>query len=180
MLTDPTMTQPSSATAGGPGIAVPRPELLRQLAAGSRLTVLSAPAGSGKTWLLRDWAAEAAEPENVAWVSVERGEHDPTRFWVSVVEALRGTSAGAAAVRVMEPTPDLDGEGVVRRLADDLRALERPLLLVIDDLHELCPESARQLESFFSLAPPQLRFALATRSDLPPGLHRPGVERGGR
>jgi LuxR family transcriptional regulator, maltose regulon positive regulatory protein len=176
MLTDPTMTQPSSATAGGRGIVVPRPELVRQLAAGSRLTVLSAPAGSGKTWLLRHWAAEAAEPENVAWVSVEREEHDPTGFWVSVVEALRGTRNGSTAVPEMEPTPGLDGEGVVRRLADDLRSLERPLLLVIDDLHELSPATRRQLESFFSLAPPKLRFALATRCDLPPGLHRLRLE----
>ena len=176
MLTDPTMTTASPATAGDRGIVVPRPELLRQLAAGSRLTVLSAPAGSGKTWLLRYWAAEAAAPEDVAWVSVEREEHEPTRFWVSVVEALRGTSAGSAAVWEMEPTPGLDGGGVVRWLADDLRLLERPLLLVIDDLHELCPASRRQLESFFSLAPPQLRFALATRSDLPPGLHRLRLE----
>jgi LuxR family maltose regulon positive regulatory protein len=176
MLTDPTMTTASSATSGDRSIVVPRPELLRQLATDSRLIVLSAPAGSGKTWLLRDWAAEAAGPESVAWVSVEREDHDPTRFWVSVVEALRRTSAGSAAVWEVEPTPCLDGEALARRLADDLRSLDCPLLLVIDDLHELCPESRGQLESFFAMAPPQLRFALATRSDLPPGLHRLRVE----
>jgi LuxR family transcriptional regulator, maltose regulon positive regulatory protein len=176
VLTDPTMTTTSPATAGGRGIVVPRPELRRQLATDSRLIVLSAPAGSGKTWLLRDWVAEVNQAQNVAWVSVERQEHDPTRFWFSVVEALRGTSAGSAAVSEMEPTPGLDGEGVVRRLADELRSLQRPLLLVIDDLHELCPASRRQLESFFSLAPPRLRFALATRSDLPAGLHRLRLE----
>ena len=158
-------------------IVVSRSGLVRMLTAGRRVTVLAAPAGSGKTWLLHSWIAQAGLAEAVAWVSVEREQHDPTRFWVSVVDALRETSAGSAAVREVKPTPSLDGEAVVKRLAEDLRSLDDPLLLVIDDLHELrSAEAQRQLELFLSLAPAQLRFVLTTRSDLVPGLHRLRLE----
>ncbi|MFL5908774.1 MAG: hypothetical protein ACJ75Z_14405, partial [Solirubrobacterales bacterium] len=97
--------------------------------------MVSAPAGSGKTWLLRSWIAQAGLGEAAAWVSVERVEQDPTRFWILVVDALRETSAGPAVVKELEPAPSLDGEAIVRRLGQELTSLEEPLLLVIDDLH---------------------------------------------
>jgi len=158
-------------------IVVSRPELTRRLGGARRVTVVTAPAGSGKTWLLHSWIAEAGLAESVAWVSVEREEQDPTRFWLSAVDALRETSVGSAVVRGVKPSPGLDGEALVKRLAEDLRSLDDALLLVIDDLHELrSREARRQLEQFLSLAPAQLRFVVSTRSDLPMGLHRLRVE----
>jgi LuxR family maltose regulon positive regulatory protein len=87
----------SGAVAGrvarrGAGGVVSRPE---RLGASARVTVVSAP-GSGKTVLLRSWIGEAGLEESAAWVSVGPDERDPQRFWLSVLGALRRTSAGSA------------------------------------------------------------------------------------
>src|ERR1700749_3113418 len=90
--------------AGRPGLGgvVPRPGLSGRLGGPARVTVLSAPPGSGKTVLLRSWMAEPGRADRAAWVPVGRGEQDPQRFWLSVLGALRGTAAGSGLVR--EPT----------------------------------------------------------------------------
>jgi len=79
------------------------------------------------------------------WV---RGEQDPQRFWLSVLGALRGTSAGSALVARADAAPDLDGWGGRReRLLKDLTPLADRLWLVIDDMHELrSGEALAQLE----------------------------------
>jgi LuxR family maltose regulon positive regulatory protein len=137
------------------------------------VTQLSAPAGSGKTTLLRSWTAEAGLAARTAWVSVRREERDPQRFWVSVLDALRETTAGSALVRELTPAPDLDGGAVAERLLEDLSPLAERIWLVIDDLHELRSDDAvRQLELLLLRAPAALRCVLATRRDLPLGLHR--------
>src|SRR5215475_14596045 len=85
----------------GPGAAgvVPRLGLWERLGAAGRVTVVSAPAGSGKTVLLRSWIGQAGLAERAAWVPVGREERDPQRFWLSVVGALRQTMPGATLVR---------------------------------------------------------------------------------
>ena len=70
-------------------------------------------------------------------------------------------------------TPSFGGEAVVERLLSDLHSLERPVVLVIDDLHELrSAEALRWLELFLTELPAQLRVVLATREDPQLGLHR--------
>lgn len=64
-----------------------------------RVTVVSAPAGSGKTLLLRSWIGEAGLAERAGWVPVKGGERDPPQLWLSVLGALRGTAAGSKLVR---------------------------------------------------------------------------------
>jgi LuxR family maltose regulon positive regulatory protein len=135
--------------------------------------VVSAPAGSGKTVLLRSWIGEARLAERTAWVPVRRNERDPQRFWLSVLDALRQTVPGSALVRALTAAPDLDGWEIVERLLKDLAPLDERLWLVIDDLHELGAAEARpQLELLVMRAPERLRFVLATRHDLRLGLHR--------
>ena len=165
--------------AARPGLdgVVPRPGLFERLGASARVTVLSAPPGSGKTVLLRSWIGERGRADRVAWVAVGRGEQDPQRFWLSVLGALRGTSAGSALVRELTAAPDLDGWAVVERLLKDLTPLADRLWLVIDDMHELrSAEALAQLELLVMRAPPELRFVLATRHDLRLGLHRLRLE----
>jgi LuxR family maltose regulon positive regulatory protein len=159
------------------GGVVSRRELVERLWAGGRVAQLSAPAGSGKTLLLRSWLRETGLAESAAWVSVQGDERDSQRFWISMVGALQRTTAGSTLVRGLTAAPDLDGWAIVERLLADLGSLEERVWLVIDDLHELrSSEALRQLELLLMRAPAQLRFVLATRHDLRLGLHRLRLE----
>jgi LuxR family transcriptional regulator, maltose regulon positive regulatory protein len=110
-------------------------------------------------------------------VSAGGDERDPQRFWLSVLGALRQTTAGSTLVRELTAAPDLDGWAIAERLLKDLAPLQDRIWLVVDDLHELGSGEARhQLELLVMRAPPQLRFVLATRHDLRLGLHRLRLE----
>ena len=151
--------------------------LFGRLAEAERVVQISAPAGSGKTVLMRSWIAEAGLARHAAWVPVDGEERDPRRFWISVAGALRGTTAGSALVRPLTAAPDLDGWAVVERLLTDLAPLEDRLWLVIDDAHLLGSGGVLpQLELLVLRAPPELRLVLATRHDLRLGLHRLRLE----
>jgi LuxR family maltose regulon positive regulatory protein len=154
-----------------------RRALIGRLEEAERVTQISAPAGSGKTVLLRSWIAEAGLVDSAACVQVQRQERDPQRFWISVIDALRETIAGSKLVRPLTAAPDLNGCAVVERLLEDLDPLEDRLYLVIDDLDELhSAEALRQLQSLIQQAPPGLRFVLAARHALRLGLHRQRLE----
>ncbi|HTX12314.1 MAG TPA: hypothetical protein VME22_27100 [Solirubrobacteraceae bacterium] len=174
---------PDSAAAiehGGPRARawlVPRPGLFERLSRAERVVLVSASAGSGKTFLVRSWIAAEGLGDRVAWVSIGRQERNPQAFWLSVLESLRGTRIGAERMRELTAAPGLDGATVVRRLLEDVRSLDERLWLVIDDLHELEAEEAiRQVEVLLGAAPPQLRFVLLTRRDPRLGLHRLRVQ----
>jgi LuxR family transcriptional regulator, maltose regulon positive regulatory protein len=161
----------------GAGGVVSRPALWERLAEAARVTVVSAPPGSGKTVLLRSWVGAAGLAERAAWVPVSRDEPDPQRLWLAVLDALRQTAPGSALVRPLTAAPDLDGWAIVERLLTDLAPLQDQLWLVIDDAHELgSDEARRQLELLLMRAPQRLRFVLATRRDLRMGLHRLRLE----
>ena len=152
---------------------VARRELFGSLSSSgdSGVTLLSAPPGSGKTVLLRSWIEDAGLHDRVAWVSVEGEEQDAQRFWGLVIGALHDVSGGL--VERLEPTPTFDGEAVVERLISELGMSEQPVVLVLDDLHELrSPAALRQLERLLSHRPPLLRVVVASRRDPRVGLHR--------
>ncbi|HTX70063.1 MAG TPA: AAA family ATPase, partial [Thermoleophilia bacterium] len=154
---------------------ITRKELFERLSEGrtSGIILVSAPAGSGKTVLLRSWIEDAGIADHVAWVAVERGERDPQRFWLSVVERLRGAVGADAFVEKLAPAPDFDGESVVLRLVAELGSLEDPVVLVLDDLQELqSPEALAQLGLLIERRPSFLQMVLATRRDPQLGLHR--------
>src|SRR5262245_36730038 len=77
---------------------VSRPRLRDRLSRGSqtRLTVVSAPAGFGKTTVLADWLS-AAEEQAVAWLSLDEGDSDPALFWTYLITALQTTAPGVGA-----------------------------------------------------------------------------------
>jgi LuxR family transcriptional regulator, maltose regulon positive regulatory protein len=156
---------------------VSRPGLLERLGASARVTVVSAPPGSGKTVLLRSWIREAGLEESAAWVLVGPAERDPQQFWLSVLGALRRTTPGSGLVQAVTAAPDLDGWAIVERLLKDLAPLDDRIWLVIDDVHELgSDEARRQLELLVMRGPPELRIVLAARHDLRLGLHRLRLE----
>src|SRR5215469_12622845 len=156
---------------------IARPGLFELLGAAGRMVQVSAPAGAGKTFLLRSWIAAEGLGDRAAWVSVGREEHDPQAFWLSVLDSLRGTCVGSERVRELTAAPDLDGATIVRRLLEDLGSLDQRLWLVIDDLHELqAAQAMREIGLLLSGAPPELRLVLLTRRDLRLGLHRLRVQ----
>ena len=157
---------------------VARQGLFGRLGGPARVTVVSAPAGSGKTVLLRSWIAGAGLAGRVAWVAAGREERDPQRFWLSVLGALRQTGPGAGLVRAVSAAPDVDGWALAEGLLSDLAPLVGPVWLVVDDVHELGPEALRQLELVVMRAPTGLRFVLAARHDVRLGLHRLRLEGG--
>jgi LuxR family transcriptional regulator, maltose regulon positive regulatory protein len=158
------------------GGVVPRRALFARLAEAERVVQVSAPAGSGKTVLLRSWVAMAGLAGHVAWVTVDREKRDARGFWIAVADALRGTAAGSALVRPLTAAPNLDGGAIVERLLTDLGPLAGRVWLVIDDVHELGPDAQRQLELLLLRARPELRTVLATRRDVRLGLHRLRLE----
>jgi LuxR family maltose regulon positive regulatory protein len=133
--------------------------------------LVSAPAGSGKTVLLRSWTELVRD--RVAWVSVERGERDAQHFWTSVVEALAARAGRRQLVDPIAPTPSFRGSALVERLLNAFESLEEPLFLVIDDLHELCSDGALEcLELLLAREPENIATVLATREEAEIGLHR--------
>lgn len=140
------------------------------MSARGTVTLVCAAAGSGKTVLVRGWAAELDEP--VAWVTVQRGEGDAQHFWLEVIDALARAAAGEIIERV-SPAPSFAGAAATERLLIQLGQLEDPLVLVIDDLHELeSTDALGWLEMLLTRLPPQLRVVLVTREDPGLGLHR--------
>jgi LuxR family maltose regulon positive regulatory protein len=143
----------------------------------ARVTVLSAPAGSGKTVLLGSWISQAGLAEHVARVTARRDESDPQQFWLSVLRGLRQTAPGSVLVRELTAAPDLDGWSIVERLLKDLAPLNDRVWLMVDDVHELgSAQTLQQLELLVLRAPPGLRFVFASRHELRLGLHRLRLE----
>jgi LuxR family transcriptional regulator, maltose regulon positive regulatory protein len=150
---------------------VPRESLFERLSAAAGAVILvCAPAGSGKTVLLRSWVQAARLEDRLAWVSIRRSERDAQRFWLSVIHAL---AEATDVVEHVAPAPSFRGEAVVDRLLADLEVLEEKAVLVIDDLHELdSADASAWLETFLARLPASLRVVLATREDPRLGLHR--------
>jgi LuxR family transcriptional regulator, maltose regulon positive regulatory protein len=144
-----------------------RDDLLRKLdrAVDKRVTVISAPAGSGKTSLLRAWGDRVADPHRVAFVSVERDQQDAQRFWSSVLDAIRLPATSI--------DPALDGDLLVDMVVSELDEQVGPVVLIIDDLHEMrSADALTQLEHLIAALPGCAHMVLSSRRDPPIKLHR--------
>ena len=155
------------------GKIVQRRVLFDRLARAGRVTVVSGPAGSGKTALVGSWVSEATLGERAARVCVQYDEHDARRFWLSVWDAMRGTTAGSVLLRDLTGATGVDGWTIVERLVEDLYSLEAPVWLVIDDLDELAASGGQEQLGFLLMhAPDALRLVLIGRRDPTLRLHR--------
>jgi LuxR family transcriptional regulator, maltose regulon positive regulatory protein len=153
---------------------VPRPRLSERLDRGtaSKLMLVSAPAGFGKTTLLTEWlAAGPAAPGNerlVAWLSLDRGDNDPTSFWAYVIAALRAVASGVgeSALALLHASPPPPIETVLTVLLNDLGAIAADIVLVLDDYHVI---DAREVQDGMAFLldhlPSQLHVVIAGRAD---------------
>ena len=138
-----------------------------------KVTIISAPAGSGKTSLLRAWAGRPGQPHRLAVMQVQRDQHDAQQFWLALLSAVRQASAPTSRVEPPAATPDFNGRAMVDRVLAELAGQAGRLILIIDDLHELiCPDALGQLTRLLTNLPGDVHAVLATRRDLPLRLHQ--------
>ena len=142
-------------------------------AATSKVTVISAPAGSGKTSLLRAWASRPGQPRPFALVQVQRGQQDAQQFWLTLLDAIRHASATVRRAATPAATPDFNATAMADRVRSELADAHDGVTLVIDDLHELhSPDAIAQLTSLLASLPPQVHAILITRHDMRLRLHQ--------
>jgi len=149
---------------------VPRPRLLERLNAAphGKLTLVSAPAGFGKTTLIAEWASACPHP--VAWLSLDEGDNDPARFLAYLIAALQtlDPSIGVAVrpslqVDLLQPPKDL-----VAMLINQVGAIEHRLVLILDDVHLIkAPAFYEALAFLLEHLPHNLHLVIATRADPP-------------
>lgn len=137
--------------------------------AASRLTLVSAPAGFGKTTLLAEWVGHAsATGRPAAWLSLDEADSPPASFWTYLVTALQrvAPSVGATALSLLrEPQPP-PIEAILATLINDLSLLPDGIELVLDDYHSVDgPDIGVGMTYLLEHLPSQLRLVIATRAD---------------
>jgi LuxR family maltose regulon positive regulatory protein len=149
---------------------VARPRLGERLGRGAEaaLTLVSAPAGFGKTTLLTEWlAAAAAEGRSAAWLSLDRRDNDPALFWTYLVAALRTAApgVGASALALLQP-PQAPTEAILTTLLNDLGAVPDDVVLVLDDYHVIDTRDVHDGMAFLlEHLPPRIHLVIAGRAD---------------
>lgn len=162
------------------GPLVAREELHARLNGGleRRVTLLSAPAGFGKTTLVRAWLSgitEHADAPPVAWVSLDTGDNDPVRFWRYVLSACETLQAGLGqqSLDILRHSRQVSFENALTLFINELTQLRNQGLLVLEDYHTI--NSARVHETLAFLLdylPETLHVVLITRGDPPLPLAR--------
>jgi LuxR family transcriptional regulator, maltose regulon positive regulatory protein len=154
---------------------IDRGDLLAALdrAAARKVTIISAPAGSGKTSLLRAWADRPDQPHRLAVMQVRRGQQDAQDFWLALLDAVRHVCGIRSDAEPSAATPDFNAPAMVGRVLSELVDVGGDIVVVIDDLHELdSPETLDQLTRLLTNLPDGVHAMLTTRRDLPLRLHQ--------
>ena len=157
---------------------VARPHLSERLVEGlgCKLTLLSAPAGFGKTTLLSSWIGElSSDGRPVAWLSLDPGDNDPARFWryfVTAVDRLK-PGAGETALALLGSPQAPPMEAILTTVLNELGDLPADAVLVIDDYHLIESQAIHKALTFLvDHLPPHLHLMIATRVDPPLPLAR--------
>jgi LuxR family maltose regulon positive regulatory protein len=154
---------------------VRRPRLVRQLNEGlaRRLTLISAPAGFGKTTMLSEWAAAAKRP--VAWITLDGADNDPARFWSHVIAALQmiQDDVGAGMLTTLRSSQPQRIEALLTGLINEIIELPVSFVLVLDDFHVIdAPQIHAAVTMLLENVPPQMHLILSGRADPPWPLAR--------
>jgi LuxR family maltose regulon positive regulatory protein len=155
---------------------VPRPQLIERLnqglVQGHKLTLVSAPAGFGKTTLVSEWVAGGERP--AAWLSLDEGDNDPTRFLVYLVAALQtvAPNIGEGALVILQSPQPPPTELILTTLLNEITTIPDNFVLVLDDYHvidakpvDLSTSVDGALTFTLEHLPPQMHLVIATRED---------------
>jgi LuxR family maltose regulon positive regulatory protein len=163
---------------------VPRPHLIERLNQGltGRLTLVSAPAGFGKTTLLGAWMPEIS-PDRIkpGWLSLDENDNDPTRFFLYLIAALQRLvpSIGHTVAGMLQTHQPVAVETVMSAIINELAAVPEDLMLVLDDYHLITNQAIHGAITFLlQNMPPNLHLIIATRMD--PPLHLPQLRARGQ
>jgi len=164
---------------------VARPHLFERLSAGlnNKLTLISAPAGFGKTtlvstWLVYEWLAVRLQNQPgsaAAWVALDAGDNDPVRFWRYVITACQAfdSSIGHAALALLHTAQQPAWEVVLTLLINDLAQLAGKVILVLEDYHVItAPQIHEAVIFLLDHLPTTLHLIMTTRTDPPLPLAR--------
>ncbi len=145
-----------------------RPRLLKRLNEGlhRKLTLIAAPAGFGKTTLISEWVEGIERP--TAWLSLDEGDNEPTRFLTYLVAALQtiAPTIGEGVLGVLQSPQPPPTEMILTALLNDITAIPDHFVLVLDDYHVLDAKAIDQALTYLvEHLPPQMHLVIATRED---------------
>jgi LuxR family transcriptional regulator, maltose regulon positive regulatory protein len=152
-----------------PPKAIVRPRLIERLneglSMGRKLTLISAPAGFGKSTVVSEWIAGSGRP--VAWLSLDEGDGDPARFLTYLIRALQNISSdlGMGLLDAFQsPQPPI--ESILTAILNEIAAVPDDFILVLDDYHEVDSKPVDDALTFFiEHLPPQMHLVITTRED---------------
>jgi LuxR family maltose regulon positive regulatory protein len=157
-----------------------RPRLIERLNEGMhcKLTLISAPAGFGKTTLVSEWVAGCGQP--VAWLLLDEGDNDPTRFLTYLIAALQtmppktsGANIGAGVLAVLQSPQPPSTESILTALLNEITTIPDHFILVLDDYHVIDSKPIDQALTFLlEHLPPRMHLLIASREDPPLPLAR--------
>jgi LuxR family maltose regulon positive regulatory protein len=147
---------------------VSRPRLIERLNEGlhRKLTLISAPAGFGKTTLVSTWLNGSHQP--AAWLSLEEGDNDPARFLAYLIAALQTIAAhiGEEVLSALQSSQPPPPEWILTTLLNDIAAISDPFVLALDDYHVIEAKAVDQALTYIvEHLPPQMHLVIATRED---------------
>jgi len=161
---------------------VPRPRLIGRLNAsfrsGRKLTLISAPAGFGKTTLLGEWVhrrGAVTAPLRVAWVSLDEGDNDPVHFWSYILASLQMAlpDVGETALQTFRSPQPPPIETILIIVINEIVECSHTIALILDDYHLIEAQPIHEsLVFLLDHLPTQMHLLIATRADPPLPLHR--------
>ena len=157
---------------------MPRARLIERLDQGTerKLTLVSAPAGFGKTTVLAEWlAATPASERATGWVSLDQSDNDPAFFWAYFITALQKVQSGVgeSALSLLHSPQPPPIESVLTTLINEINAIEDDFALILDDYHVIDAQPVHDGTTFLlDHLPPQMNLVITSRVDPPLPLSR--------
>jgi LuxR family maltose regulon positive regulatory protein len=149
---------------------VPRPRLIERLKEGLsyNLVLVSAPAGFGKTTLLSEWVHQSQPRIRMVWISLDKGDNDPVRFWDYFITALQTIQSGCGQkiLPLLHSAQPLSAELVLTALMNDLSSVISDFFIVLDDYHLIESQQIHDGVAFLlEHMPSRMHLIIASRAD---------------